>query len=87
MVEIDETENGVMDYSFDLPDFNSKVFLSNLVLRYEYLPGSVLFFVWSQNRNDFTTIPTHPFNKNVDELIDVTPHNTFLIKLSYRIGI
>jgi len=87
LVEIDETENGVMDYSFDLPDFNSKVFLSNLVLRYEYLPGSVLFFVWSQNRNDFTTIPTHPFNKNVDELIDVTPHNTFLIKLSYRIGI
>ena len=31
-------------------DFNVKQFLSNLVVRWEYSPGSTLFLVWSQTR-------------------------------------
>ena len=38
---IDETQNGEADYSFDNPDFNVKEFLSNLVVRWEYRPGSI----------------------------------------------
>ena len=37
--------------SFRNPDFNFKQFRSNMVLRWEYLPGSVLFLVWSQGRD------------------------------------
>ncbi len=35
------------------PGFNVKQFRSNAVFRWEYRPGSVLFLVWSQGRQDF----------------------------------
>ena len=38
---------------FDLPgsrDFNARSFRSNVVLRWEWRPGSTLFVVWQQNR-------------------------------------
>lgn len=85
--EIDETLDGVTDYTFDIPDFNTKVFLHNLVFRWEYRPGSVLFFVWSQNRQDYTSDANVPFNDNFHDMFDFKPHDTFLLKLSYRIGI
>jgi hypothetical protein len=41
---------------FDLPgsrDFNARSFRSNVVLRWEWKPGSTLFVVWQQNRAEF----------------------------------
>jgi hypothetical protein len=40
-------------FTFNNPDFNSLSFRSNLVLRWEWNPGSTLFLVWQQNRSDF----------------------------------
>ncbi len=40
-------------FTFGNPDFNSLSFRSNLVLRWEWNPGSTLFFVWQQNRSEF----------------------------------
>ncbi len=84
---IDENQDGIADYTFVNPDFNTKVFLSNMVLRWEYRPGSVLFFVWSQNREDYDVQHNSDFSDNVNSMFDFKPHDTFLIKLSYRIGI
>ncbi len=39
--------------SFGNPDFNSFSFRSNLVIRWEWNPGSTIFLVWQQNRDDF----------------------------------
>ena len=39
-------------YSFGNPDFSFRQFRSNLVLRWEYRPGSSLYVVWSQGRTD-----------------------------------
>jgi hypothetical protein len=86
-IEIDESGDGNSDYSISKPDFNTKVFLSNLVARWEYRPGSVLFLVWSQNRYNETNDPTTNFANNVTNMFNFQPQNTFLIKLSYRIGI
>ncbi len=38
--------------TFTLPfrDFNVRSVLSNMVIRWEYRPGSTFFFVWQQNR-------------------------------------
>lgn len=35
------------------PDFNSLSFRSNLVVRWEWRPGSTIFFVWQQSRSEF----------------------------------
>ena len=42
--------DGIGDFSLSNPDFNFRQFRSNLVVRWEYLPGSTLYLVWSQGR-------------------------------------
>jgi len=64
--------------------FNFKQFNSNLVLRWEYRPGSTLFVVWSQGRDDFEPSQgTRPVSKDFGRLFDAYPRNTFLVKMSY----
>jgi hypothetical protein len=45
---IDESHDGITDYSFSKPDFNFVQFRSNFVVRWEYRRGSELYLVWSQ---------------------------------------
>jgi len=86
--QIDENRDGKMDYLFENPNFNFNEFLSNLVLRWEYLPGSSLYLVWSQNRRYEATSGDLDFSHDVNRLYNFEkPNNTLLIKLSYRIAV
>src|SRR5438094_910479 len=64
--------------------FNFKQFNSNVVLRWEYRPGSTLFVVWTQGRRDFLGA-TGPRSLAGDfgDLFRLHPNNTFLVKASY----
>jgi Domain of unknown function (DUF5916)/Carbohydrate family 9 binding domain-like len=65
-------------------DFNIKFFNSNFVVRWEYKPGSTLFLVWNQGRDDFEpTQGTRSVTGDFDKLFRAYPRNTFLIKASY----
>jgi len=81
---VDDDINGAIDYSFDNPNFNFRDFQSNLVVRWEYRPGSTMFFVWTQGRQLFDTDYATNLNNSVSDLFDQHPHNIFLVKLSYR---
>ncbi|HEU5218360.1 MAG TPA: DUF5916 domain-containing protein [Gemmatimonadales bacterium] len=64
--------------------FNFKQFRSNVVVRWEYRPGSALFLVWQQGREDFENAQgTRSFRGDLDQLFTVHPNNTFLVKISY----
>ena len=64
-----------------------KQFRSNLVTRWEYRPGSVLFVVWSQGRDLFTTDPgTLALSRDARDLFALPPRNTIAIKASYWYG-
>jgi hypothetical protein len=63
--------------------FNAKSFNSNAVLRWEYRPGSVLFFVWQQGRSDGRNPGTFEAGRDLGDLFRTYPNNTFLIKASY----
>jgi len=80
---IDENQDNSPDYSFDKPDFNFRQFRSNLVLRWEYHPGSTLFVVWSQGRTGDTSSGRFSFRNDMSELFQVYPENIFLIKLNH----
>jgi len=80
---IDENQDGIMDYSFSDPDFNFLQFRSNLVIRWEYKPGSSLYLVWSQGRTGYMPYGEYSFMNNMQEMFAVYPHNVFLIKFSY----
>lgn len=84
---VDENLDGINDYSFDNPDFKALFFQSNLVLRWEYLPGSTVFLVWSQGRNDYFIDGGFSFIDDSRDIYNIHPHNVFLIKISYRLGI
>ncbi|WP_298541710.1 DUF5916 domain-containing protein [uncultured Aquimarina sp.] len=80
---IDEDGGGV-DYTFDNPDFAFVQFRSNLVLRWEYIPGSEIFLVWSQGVTGFGDPGDHLFRSLNNQILDQQPENTFLIKATYR---
>ncbi|MCD4773787.1 MAG: carbohydrate binding family 9 domain-containing protein [Bacteroidales bacterium] len=82
--EFDENLDGEVDFSIDNPNFNFFQFRSNLVIRWEYIPGSTVYFVWSQGRTGDDSSGIFSFNNNMTELFDIHPHNIFLIKFSYR---
>ncbi|HEX4935889.1 MAG TPA: DUF5916 domain-containing protein, partial [Gemmatimonadaceae bacterium] len=64
--------------------FNFKQFRSNTVLRWEYRPGSTLFFVWAQGRlQDGIDAGSFRFNRDYRNLFSAHPDNTFLVKASY----
>lgn len=81
--EVDEDSNGTLDYSITNPNFNFLEFRSNLVIRWEYMPGSALFLVWSQGRSGYFSNGNFSFKNDFQELFDLHPHNVFLIKISY----
>jgi hypothetical protein len=72
-------------YAGTIPgDFNFKFFNSNLVVRWEYRPGSTLFVVWSQGRDDFEpAMGTRNVPGDFGRLFRAYPRNTFLVKASY----
>lgn len=68
-------------------DFNFKSLRGNAVLRWEYSPGSTLYFVWTQSRTDYENFGDFRFNRSVNRLTDARPDNIFLIKASYWLGL
>jgi hypothetical protein len=67
--------------------FNPDVSFSSLrgtaVLRWEYLPGSTLFAVWTQSRSDFDRTGAFGGLGDVRDIFSLPPRNIFLIKASY----
>jgi len=81
---IDENVDGITDYSFGDPDFSFVQFRSNLVMRWEYIPGSEIFLVWSQGVTGFGD-PTDTLSQSLNQQIfGQKPENTFLLKVTYR---
>jgi hypothetical protein len=85
--DISENNNSQIDYSFDNPDFNFSQFRSNLVFRWEYRPGSQIYFVWSQDRTNYIMPGNNSVYNAVGDLRDVYPNNIFLIKFNYWFSI
>ena len=71
-------------FSFGNPDFNVKSLRGTIVLRWEYLPGSLLYFVWTQNRSDYAHPGDFRLGRDLGDLLIAPGDNIFLIKVSYR---
>jgi hypothetical protein len=80
-VDIDDDNSD--DFSFGNPDFNFRQFRSNLVIRWEYLPGSTVYLVWSQGRTSTDSNGMFSYGGDMKDLFGIKPHNVFLLKFSY----
>lgn len=83
---VDENRDGKTDYTFNRPDFNYIQFRSNLVIRWEYIPGSELFLVWSQGStpNAGSDLNTPLVSSLFDNVFDEKARNVLLVKCTYR---
>jgi len=81
---IDEDNDGLTDYDIGDPDFAFMQFRSNMVLRWEYIPGSEIFLVWSQGITDFGDLDRNVFQLATKDLFSSGLDNTFLLKATYR---
>jgi hypothetical protein len=89
--EMDAARDGSYDRRFvpwgdgNPPEgFNVKQFNSNAVVRWEYRPGSTLFLVWQQGRQQSGLNPgAFEFARDYRDLFRAHPINTFLVKLTY----
>jgi hypothetical protein len=81
---IDENGDATVDYSFGKPDFAFVQFRSNLVARWEYIPGSEIFLVWSQGVTGLDDSRNSLGTSLRNQIVDQKKDNTFLIKVTYR---
>lgn len=71
---IDIDQDGIVDYtpaSYIYRDFDYRELTSNLVFRWEYSTGSVMYLVWSRGASDYNSL-----NENLDG------NNIFLLKVN-----
>jgi hypothetical protein len=70
-------------YAFGDPDFRFQEFRSNVVVRWEYKPGSSLFVVWSQGRTGEGQGWDGSYRRNWTDLWQTRPDNVVMVKMTY----
>jgi len=89
---IDSTNSYVVDpdgagpaptMSFGNQDFNFKSLRGNAVLRWEYMPGSTLYFVWTQSRSAADDNGDFRFGSSMGSMLRAPAENIFMIKATY----
>ena len=75
--------DGTATLDFSSPDFNVLSFRSNLVLRWEWLPGSTFFLIWQQNRGNLITAGDLVRLGSLVDAVKAPGDNFLAVKLSY----
>jgi hypothetical protein len=71
-------------FSFQDPDFSLKSLRGTIVLRWEFRPGSMLYFVWTQRRADDSDPGDFDLGRDMGDLFRAPGDNVFMLKFSYR---
>ena len=66
--------------------FRFRQLRTNLVVRWEYLPGSTLFLAWAHGRQGSGGPTDLTWGDGLQEMFAVHPDNTFLIKVAHWIS-
>ena len=73
-------------FTIDNPDFNYKALVGTAVLRWEFMPGSTLYLVWTRNGYDDRNPGNFRLRRDLSDLFGATADNFFAIKATYWIG-
>jgi hypothetical protein len=81
---IDPDGNGpAQSFQISNPDFNYKSLRGNVVLRWEAMPGSIFYFVWSRNQSNSDDAGNLSFGRDFKNLWRSDGDSVFLVKFSY----
>ncbi|HEX2205905.1 MAG TPA: DUF5916 domain-containing protein [Longimicrobium sp.] len=73
-------------FTFRNPDFNLRSLRGNAVVRWEYRPGSTLFFVWQQSRSRRERFGDFDPLRDAEAVFLERPDNVFVVKATYWLG-
>lgn len=73
-------------FTLDNPDFTTSSLRGTAVLRWEYRPGSTLYFVWTQQRSDDDAAGSFDFARARSMILDGKATNVFQVKATYWLG-
>jgi hypothetical protein len=73
-------------FSFRNPDFTTTALRGTAVLRWQYRPGSTLFFVWTQQRSGYDPSGAFDLGGAAGAIFGEPPMNVFQIKATYWFG-
>lgn len=76
-------ERGNKRLSFKDPDFTFNEFRSNLVARWEFLPGSTMHLIWEHNRSNRDDVYHPGWGNNLDRIFGLAATNTLMMKVNY----
>jgi hypothetical protein len=65
------------------PDFNYKALVGNAVLRWEFRPGSTLYFVWTRDGSNEDHPGDFNFKRDTHEMLLAKSDNIFALKVTY----
>lgn len=84
---VDFDGDGTTDYSFGDRDFNIRSLIGNAVVRWEYRPGSTIFFVWQRQQVGRRTFGDFDFGRDLGALWEAPAENRFIVKVNYWLGL
>jgi hypothetical protein len=73
-------------FTFDNPDFTSSALRGTAVLRWEYRPGSTVYFVWTQERSGYDPAGDFDLGSAREAIFNQRPLNVFQVKATYWFG-
>lgn len=80
---VDRDRDGTREFTFSKADFNFRQLRSNLVIRWEYLPGSAIFLVWSHDRSGSDDNGMFFLDKELQGIADATGEHVVMVKANY----
>lgn len=84
---VDEDQDGVAEYGFSVPDFSFRELRSNVVLRWQYRPGSTVFLIWSHGRADADSDGSLEVSRELRGLVRAPGENVVMVKANYWFGV
>jgi len=71
-------------YDLDEHDFNYSALNSTMIIRWEYMPGSTLYLVWTRAMSEYDdNISDLDISRDLNALFSGDSENVFLVKASY----
>lgn len=77
---LDLDGDGTADVRFEDLDFNVRSLRANAVLRWEYRPGSTIFFVWQRQQAESVQVGDFDLGRDLGALWKVPSENIFILK-------
>ena len=71
----------------DSPCDTARAICEQVGNRIEYMPGSTMFLVWTQSRQGYINNGEFEGRESFDRMLDETPDNIFLVKVTYYLNL